>query len=891
MAPLASVADITNSCTSIRLPALCVRVTCTASVGPSVAAGSAAAPRVALLSGPAMMPLPLPADAVLLSSVHPSADFACSASRQNDGIWTLAKQEVQLERASTHPLALVVPGIRLKVLMASGAGTPDRLGYNHVFSCSVPLAVCFKDLLASNLHTLQRPTLEDGMQYQVHVALDTRGMSLAAVQEAAAEMQRTVDVLLHHQSAVAQSLGLPALKTVDELVAEVDEHKERRAAAVSTVLTALSAGDQATSMLDLQYGRAFGMRVDQQQCRALREGSVLGHGFEQTLLHASVAQASLIAKIAQEAGVSTHDPLRVQSAVENFVHTQGLDALVQCFAEKMQDVYCSRTQYQFDPAFAASMNIARAVQNADGSLTLNVVPQLALQQTPGEDQNLTPGVDYADLLSFFSTNGLMRRDCEDGAHTISACFDLFRCAPAQQLIARQSQLLQQLPIDVQKVGSTLLYISSQLHMHAAQAEHAHSQAALVALGSVTPNLVAKKASTAQEFSRTILATSLLAASPKLDASFASNTSDPTSKLECSAKEYNSWWTGALSSGDSQCSLNGHSVAISAGLAPLFSIAVPAATEQTRVEIHLLDPSLRVFESTAPARQLQQADTKAVKLDVSKAPLSEGRRMLQQRLDKCGPLTQCMACNVRSSLNTQETKMLLTRTLQAAAGTTTGAPSAEPARAGNALAGIPSGPSIVPMQAFSLRTEAATEQELARQVAFGFYKTLLSCGRGVVFTLDMANGGAFAGMPMARQLKNTPAIVVGSPIQGAELRNLRVLGALQSSFVLPAADALANIPPLMPLALQQRMKLCPMRQQLVPLTPAELRQAQHACGMLAQTALIAVPSETDTQGARAEVEEHALANMRALHSATQQVVGPSVHATGGPFAESVFLTFA
>jgi hypothetical protein len=62
-------------------------------------------------------------------------------------------------------------------------------------------------------------------------------------------------------------------------------------------------------MLDLQYGRAFGMRVDQQQCIALREGSVLSNCFEQTLLQASIAQASLLAKIAQEAGVRAHDTL------------------------------------------------------------------------------------------------------------------------------------------------------------------------------------------------------------------------------------------------------------------------------------------------------------------------------------------------------------------------------------------------------------------------------------------------------------------------------------------------------------------------------------------------------------------------------------------------------
>jgi hypothetical protein len=286
------------------------------------------------------------------------------------------------------------------------------------------------------------------MEYLVQLGVDTRGLSLAAVQQTAAELQSGLDVLLHHQSAMKAALGAP-LRTVDELVAEVSELKDQRARAVASVLDALSAGEQSRSMLDLQYGRAFGMRVDQQQCRALREGSVLSNGFEQTLLQASIAQASLLAKIAQEADVRAQDTLSVQRAVENFVRTNGAAALAHGFFEQAQTVYCSRTSYQFDPSFAPSMNVARAAQNADGSMTLTVQPQLALQAAPGEDQNLTPGVHMADVLGFESTNGLMRRDCEDGAHAIAACADLFRCVPPQQLLAGQQQVLQLLPADVQ----------------------------------------------------------------------------------------------------------------------------------------------------------------------------------------------------------------------------------------------------------------------------------------------------------------------------------------------------------------------------------------------------------------------------------------------------------
>ncbi len=40
---------------------------------------------------------------------------------------------------------------------------------------------------------------------------------------------------------------------------------------------------------------------------------------------------------------------------------------------------------------------------------------------------LTPGMHYADVAGFANTAGLMRRDCEDGAHALNTCTDLMRC--------------------------------------------------------------------------------------------------------------------------------------------------------------------------------------------------------------------------------------------------------------------------------------------------------------------------------------------------------------------------------------------------------------------------------------------------------------------------------
>ena len=862
-----------------RIPALCVRVTCASSTttppftSTAGAMPTAAMPTVVSMAVPMLsMAVPMPTDTVLLSTVHPSEKFSCSAIKNEDNQWFLSAQDIALIRSSTHPLALIVPGLRFQFQCARGVGG----GYSHIMSCSVPLVTCFKDLLTHNVYTQQRLTCEDGMLYQIQLQADTRGLSLQAMQETAASLQQALDVLQHHESTVSSSLGLP-LKTVEELVTEVAMHKDRRTLALSTVLKNFVAGEE-SGMLDLQYGRAFGMHVDQQQCKALREGSVMGHGFEQTLLVASIAQSRLLTKIAQDTGIATHDQLQVQRAVEHFVKTQGVEALALALNEHTQTVYCCRTAYQFDPSFAPNMTVARAEQNADGSLTLRVKPQLALQATAGEDQNLTPGINYADVLSMFSTRGLNRRDCEDGAHAVSACADIFRCVPLQQLLDAQTQLLQHLPFDVQVLGTSLLYVSTQLCLHAAQvveAGHKALAAAVTPLARVNAQLLQSKIPATTEnkaFSRSLMATSLLAAAPQLSSQLGTAANDPSAQLECSAKEYNAWWTTALASGDSSVNLSGHSVAASLALAP----AVSTVVDGTRVDIHFLNSDLRVFESTAPARQMPQADTTAVKLDLSKAPVTPVRRNLQQKLDQCGPLTLCMACNLRSTLHAAETMNIVAQTSHA-----------QTLLTGSTFSSMnPSTPSIVAVQSFSLRSEAKTQAELSRQMAYTFYKTLLSCGRGLVYTMDLRNGSTYSGMPMSRELASTQALVIGSAVEGEELRNLHALGALQSCFVLPAAEALASMPPLMPVAMQQRMKLCQLRQQIMPLTPAEMQQAKHTCGMLAQTAAVAV---VDSAGV-ASVEAIA-ANMQTLHSAAQQVVGPDLHVTGGPFADSLLFTFA
>ena len=621
---------------SLRIPALRVRVACIPNSALSFTS----------------MAVPMPAETLLLSAVHPST-HNCNGSTSDSSQWSIAAQQLELDRSDKHPMAMIVPGLRLQLHCA---GVLDRPAYSHIMSFSVPLAACFKDILTRNVHTLRRSTPEDGMQYQVDIAADTQGMAIGDVQQLATDFQKGLEVLQHHQSLVASTLGLPALKTVDELVAEVAACKLERDTAVAAVLSQLATGTQEARMLNLQYGRAFNMQVDQQQCRALREGSVLADGFSQTLLHTSIAQAGLIAQLAQQAGVSTEDPVQVQRVVETFVNTQGVQALAHLQNEHVQMGYCCRTAYQFDPTFAPGTKVVRSMQNPDGSTSLTVMPQLAMQATPGEDQNLTPGMHYADVAGFANTAGLMRRDCEDGAHALNTSTDLMRCVPLNTLLDAQAQVLQLLPADVQRVGNTMLYVSSQLHAHA---QLQAVDAAVTPLANVNSQLLVASSAAPRAFKQCLYATSLLAAAPQLSSSLGGSSIEPLAKPDCTTKEYYAWWTGALSQADSSSHLTGHSVSMTLGMAPLLSTAVG----QTRVNVHLLDSNLRVYESTALARQVFSSDTAAVKLNLNKAPVTPVRRNLQQQLDNSAPLTMCMACNLRSTLHAALRDGLINRFLR------------------------------------------------------------------------------------------------------------------------------------------------------------------------------------------------------------------------------------
>jgi hypothetical protein len=165
-----------SSTSNLRVPALCVRVTCAPSSPLTQMLNETStsyADMVRGLGGLATASVPLPAESVLLSTAHPVLEPLFIVSRQTDGLWSLPARDIALERSSTHPLAMIVPGLRLQVQCAGAPGS-DRSAYSHLLSCSVPLAACFKDLLARNVHTLQRVTCEDGMQYLVQIMAGPR---------------------------------------------------------------------------------------------------------------------------------------------------------------------------------------------------------------------------------------------------------------------------------------------------------------------------------------------------------------------------------------------------------------------------------------------------------------------------------------------------------------------------------------------------------------------------------------------------------------------------------------------------------------------------------------------------------------------------------------------
>ena len=122
-----------SSTSNLRIPVLCVRVTCV----PSSPMGQPlACTPIEMMQGLAAAAVQLPSDAVLLSTAYPVVDSVCIASTQENGVWTLPARDVALERSSAHPLALILPGLRLQVQCTGRSGQKA-----HLFFLSAALLV------------------------------------------------------------------------------------------------------------------------------------------------------------------------------------------------------------------------------------------------------------------------------------------------------------------------------------------------------------------------------------------------------------------------------------------------------------------------------------------------------------------------------------------------------------------------------------------------------------------------------------------------------------------------------------------------------------------------------------------------------------------------------
>ena len=108
-----------SSTSSLRIPALRVRVACIPNSALSFTS----------------MAVPMPAETLLLSAVHPST-HNCNGSTSDSSQWSIAAQQLELDRSDKHPMAMIVPGLRLQLHCA---GVRDRPAYSHIMSFSVPL--------------------------------------------------------------------------------------------------------------------------------------------------------------------------------------------------------------------------------------------------------------------------------------------------------------------------------------------------------------------------------------------------------------------------------------------------------------------------------------------------------------------------------------------------------------------------------------------------------------------------------------------------------------------------------------------------------------------------------------------------------------------------------
>lgn len=882
------------------MPALCVRVSSVGALTANVIIPSTGARNVRAQFVDNTTDMPLPQGSLMLHGMRPNYSTLVSTALLNDGTWRIAERNCTLDKSTCDPAALVKPCLQIQVQCPST--TQNVLKFKHLATWEVPMSALVVALQKGGLQML-RQTKDDSMQYALTVTLDTQNMSARQQHSAQQHLQEAFDYVHYHETRMAQQLGMPTLHA-DELISKVNAFKQARDAACTKVLHVLSPVNEINKLLNLEFSRAYGTQMDSQQIVHLRQGSVLGHGRTQTVWHMTNAQASLLVKIAQEAGVAVCDPLALGAALDTCVRTSGLQQLTHRYVKELQLLYCLKTKYDNDAGFEQGVQIVSSRKDADGCTTMKIRPTVVLSKNPAEDQDQAPGLKIADVcgasgtLGTPGTSGMIQRDCEDGAaFLLAAGADVFRCMTQDQILQTQGEVLDFQAADMQHIRSVFGKLTCHLHQSANEAPRPPCVTDHTSFCTQTLALALEKAG-AETPRHVLCATSMLASAPKLGVNFSTRSKDPCASLECRAKEYNEWWTHSLLTGDPADSLNGHSVAIDVALTHALRTSVDAVTVDVHC-IHTQTP-FRVYESTAYADQIFTADTASVKLDLCKQPVTAMRQNLQQQLNQCGPITMCMANNVKSSLHAAETQQTLLEMNK------TSDMSKTPRRALRTALGSAAMPvkvpDIVAVQTFSMSVQADSQPEAKRQLSSKFYNTLLSTCVGNVYSVEFPQpqmrqadalgpaagaalaapeGHLYSGMPICRPLQNTPAVVLSSPIAAEEQRCLRALGALQANFVLSARDAANYMPKLTPLTHRMTMQTCVWSQQLLPVHASDL-QTQNGCGMLVQTALVQTDALCEN--------EIVAANVNALCTAAQKVVGSAMCVTAGPYVDTAFLTF-
>lgn len=768
----------------------------------------------------------------------------------------------------------------------------------HLMTVSLPLAQMFNDFLTAGKCVHQTTTSEDnGRMWQVHFFMDD-GAQLSTTNERRRSLGQQLETLNVHKAYMLQHVGV--CESVKQMATYVTLCRTERKDAIAKVLGRLTS-DKLPSTWELQFSRTLGMTaptfdcaatpvmLDNTQIQFVREGSHSGGQAEQTSLLLANALATVIVQNAQAAGVqmgynsgnqsSVFDPAAVHDANVAFVQQQGPAELMHHVQYAMQELLCSQSTYDKDPAYETCIKINASHIDNSGRGQLAVETELRLSKNAGEDQVTGVGICIGQ-------KGPEDHDCEDYAAGNGAVTSSMRCTPKALFLEQMQGAIQVLPPDTQQIQATILELAGILHTY----ENSNKQRLDTPAQTVIPlndlnvlklrEAVANASNTANIVSTGTC--SLLAKAPEIAKIDNNNSRDVMLRdMKTSSQTFFNWWGTTRDNG-----LNGHSVCINIPCQHVLGTVVG----KVPVTITLIDSeNVQIIEGTGVARQKSDPCTQVAVLNVGNSTLQ--RMNLQQRLDNGKLLNTCLAACIKSSLHADELKQKLACLAL-----------------GNHNLQLPG---ISAIQSYSITGTPSSEKERDVTVGSLFYAVLLSCDLGGVLSFDMQQSAALKmqqGEQMTTALESTTngtqqVLLPGTPFvkgllpqdvksiivaanctQGEQMR-LRALGAFMSLNKVNAASAMQKSQAsIMPLHLRQRMTMC--NNCLVPLTPAQVVTAQKlSCGIFIRT-----PFVKPAQGSQYTNVNEIHMNMHNILSHTTQIVGCAPVITGTGFSDSMTVVY-